>query len=60
MYLSTMHLICLRVDAPEKHMILKSDLGRKVASAIVEGSMCVWREVFKELQVLLNFSSGHR
>jgi len=39
-------------------MVFKNGISRKVASAILEESMCVWREVYKELQVLFNFSSG--
>jgi len=48
----------VKVDAPGKHMVFKNGISRKVASAILEESMCVWREVYKELQVLFNFSSG--
>lgn len=54
----TIHLVCVKVDAPGKHMVFKNGISRKVASAILEESMCVWREVYKELQVLFNFSSG--
>lgn len=42
MCIFTIHLVCVKVDAPGKHMVFKNGISRKVASAILEGSMCVW------------------